>query len=219
MGRQGEGGADFVSSGAENMMSDFARALPGAFDLKDAEPLYLRPVVILVRPGNPRHITDFRDRLEPGMKVMAVAVAGQTALWEDVAGRIGDIDLVRSFRKLLLPEAPNSAEARLRWTQQPEIDAWPIWNIWQVSNPDLAQVVQMDEPFRIDRDAGVVIPAREKRCRRPAPSWRLSSRPRAGVFERWGWKTRYESSTAFIDFVQGRVRPAVTQKPNRRRHR
>src|SRR5437868_687603 len=38
--------ADVVFSGAENMMSDFAKALPGAFDLKDAEPLYLRPAAI-----------------------------------------------------------------------------------------------------------------------------------------------------------------------------
>ena len=35
--------ADVVFSGAENMMSDFAKALPGAFDLKNAEPLYRRP--------------------------------------------------------------------------------------------------------------------------------------------------------------------------------
>ena len=40
-------------------MSDFAKALPGAFDLKEAEPLYLRPVAILVRPGNPKGIRGF----------------------------------------------------------------------------------------------------------------------------------------------------------------
>lgn len=31
--------ADVVFSGAENMMSDFAKALPGAFELADAQPL------------------------------------------------------------------------------------------------------------------------------------------------------------------------------------
>ena len=30
------------------------------------------------------------------------------------------------------------------------------WNILQVANPELAQVVKMDEPFRIYRDTGVV---------------------------------------------------------------
>jgi len=82
--------ADVVFSGAENMMSDFAKALPGAFDLKSAEPMYLRPVAILVRPGNPKHIKGFRDVLAPGVKVLAVAGAGQNGLWEDVAGRTGD---------------------------------------------------------------------------------------------------------------------------------
>jgi len=37
------------------------------------------------------------------------------------------------------------------------IDAWLIWDIRQGANPELAQLVEMDEPFRIYRDAGVVI--------------------------------------------------------------
>ena len=181
--------ADVVFSGAENMMSDFAKALPGAFDLKEAEPLYLRPVAILVRPGNPKHIQGFRDLLTPGIKVMAVAGAGQTGLWEDVAGRTGEIALVRAFRKnLLLPEAPNSAEARQRWTQQPDIDAWLIWNIWQVSNPDLAQLVEMDEPFRIYRDVGIVV-TRRGAAEPQAKAFvdYLKSSAGQAIFEKWGW--------------------------------
>ena len=172
-------------------MGDFAKALPGAFDLKEAEPLYLRPSAILVRPGNPKRIRGFRDLLVPGIKVMAVAGAGQTGLWEDVAGRTGDIAVVRAFRKnLLLPEAANSAEARQRWTQEPDIDAWLIWNIWQVSNPDLAQLVEMDEPFRIYRDAGVVITHRGG----AAPQAKafvdyLKSPAGQAIFAKWGWKT------------------------------
>lgn len=52
--------ADVIFSGAENMFNDFAKALPGAFELRDAQPLYLRPVAILVRPGNPKKIRGFR---------------------------------------------------------------------------------------------------------------------------------------------------------------
>ncbi|WP_313464954.1 substrate-binding domain-containing protein, partial [Achromobacter sp.] len=82
--------ADVLFSGAENMMSGFASALPGVFDLRDARTLYLRPSAILVRPGNPKGISGFKDLLKPGIKVMAVSGAGQTGLWEDVAGRLGD---------------------------------------------------------------------------------------------------------------------------------
>ena len=91
--------ADVVFSGAENMMSDFSKALPGAFELADAQALYLRPVAILIRPGNPKRIRGFRDLLKPGVKILTVAGAGQTGLWEDVAGRTGKIEMVRAFRK------------------------------------------------------------------------------------------------------------------------
>ena len=186
-----KGDAHVVFSGAEHMMSDFAKALPGAFDLKDAQPLYLRPVAMLVRPGNPKGIKSFRDALAPGVKVMAVAGAGQTGLWEDVAGRTGDIRLVQALRKnLLLPEAANSAEARKRWVEQKDIDVWLIWNIWQVANPDLAQVVEMDEPFRIYRDTGVVL-TQQGKVEPQAQAFvdYLQSPAGQAIFAKWGWKT------------------------------
>ncbi len=182
--------ADVVYSGAEHMMSEFAKALPGAFDLRDVQPLYLRPVAILVRPGNPKRIRAFRDLLAPGVKVLAVAGSGQTGLWEDVAGRTGDIALVRALRRnLVLPEAANSGEAKQQWVQDKAIDAWLVWNIWQVASPDLADAVEMDEPHRIWRDTGVVITARG----RDKPQARafvefLASPAGRDIFARWGWK-------------------------------
>lgn len=105
--------ADVIFSGAENMFTDFAKALPGAFELKDAYPLYLRPAAILVRPGNPKNIRSFRDLLAPNVKLLTVAGAGQTGLWEDVAGRTGDIAMVRAFRKnMVFPEAASSGAAK-----------------------------------------------------------------------------------------------------------
>ena len=184
--------ADVVFSGAENMFTDFAKALPGAFDLVDAQPMYLRPVAILVRPGNPKGIRGFRDLLAPGVKVLTVAGAGQTGLWEDVAGRTGDIAMVRAFRKnMVFPEAANSGAAKQQWTQQKDIDAWLIWNIWQVANPELAQVVAMDEPFRIYRDAGVVLT--HKGSARPnAKAFVEYLKSPAGqkIFAKWGWDAR-----------------------------
>src|SRR3546814_1970160 len=74
-------------SGAENMMTDFVKAMNGAIDEKTIDPLYRRASNILVRPGNPHHIGGLRDLLRPGFKVMVVQGAGQTGLWEDMAGR------------------------------------------------------------------------------------------------------------------------------------
>ena len=182
--------ADVIFSGAENMFTDYAKALPGAFELKDAYPLVLRPVSILVRPGNPKGIRGFRDLLKPGTKVLTVAGAGQNGLWEDVAGRTGDIGMVRALRaNIVFPEAANSGAAKQQWTEQGDIDAWLIWNIWQVANPKLADVVEMDEPFRIYRDAGVVLTKKG----RELPQARafvdfLKSPAGQAIFVKWGWK-------------------------------
>jgi len=184
--------ADVVFSGAENMMSDFAKALPGAFELKDAVPLYLRPVAILVRPGNPKKVRGFRDLLAPGMKVLTVAGAGQVGLWEDVAGRTGDIGMVRAFRRnMVWPEPANSGAAKERWIAQKDIDAWLIWNIWQVANPQLAELVEMDEPFRIHRDTGVVL-THKGRSRPQARAFVefLQSPAGRNIFAKWGWDAR-----------------------------
>lgn len=183
--------ADVIYSGAENMMSGFASALPGVFELRDARTLYLRPSAILVRPGNPKRIGGFKDLLKPGIKVMAVSGAGQTGLWEDVAGRLGDIETVRAFRaNLVLPEAGNSAQARKQWTEDQTIDAWLIWNIWQVSNPDLAGVVEIEEPYRIYRDAGVVVTKKGKANPQARAFADFLAAPEGkAIFRKWGWKT------------------------------
>lgn len=183
--------ADVIYSGAENMMSGFATALPGLFDLNDATPLYLRPSAILVRPGNPKHIRGLRDLLKPGMRVLTVAGAGQTGLWEDMAGRTGDIRIVRALRaNIAFPEAGNSAEAKQRWQDDPTLDAWIIWNIWQVSNPTLAQVVSVEPAFRIWRDTGVVLTTRGKRNPHAAGfvAFLQSARGRV-IFADAGWRT------------------------------
>lgn len=184
--------ADVIYSGAENMMSDFAKALPGSFELGEAQPMYLRPVAILVRPGNPKRIQGFKDLLAPGVKVLTVAGAGQTGLWEDVAGRTGDIEQLKALRRnIVWPEAANSAAARTQWTQQKDIDAWIIWNIWQVANKDLADVVEMDEPYRIYRPASVVLTnsGKAKAEAREFVAY-LSSEEGRKIFGKWGWKTR-----------------------------
>lgn len=183
---------DVIYSGAENMMSDFAKALPGSFELAEAQPLYLRPVAILVRPGNPKRIQGFKDLLAPGVKVLTVAGAGQTGLWEDVAGRTGDIEQVKALRRnIVWPEAANSAAARTQWTQQKDIDAWIIWNIWQVANKDLADVVEMDEPYRIYRPASIVLTkaGKAKPEAREFVAFLMSEEGRR-IFGKWGWRTR-----------------------------
>ncbi|HET9426463.1 MAG TPA: substrate-binding domain-containing protein [Gemmatimonadaceae bacterium] len=191
--------ADVIFSGAEHMMTDFVRQLgdtsvggprPGRIDEATIRPLYLRPVAILVRPGNPKRIRRFEDLLRPGTKVLVVQGAGQTGLWEDVAGRTGDIRVVRAFRRNIGAFAANSGEAKERWTSDSTFDAWLIWNIWQVANPAVAEVVPVAERWRVYRDAGVALTmkGRERAKAREFVTF-LESPAGARIFARWGWMT------------------------------
>ena len=60
-----------------------------------------------------------------------------------MAGRTGEIAKVKALRSKIVGFAPNSAAARQTWMDRPEIDAWIIWTIWQVSNRNLADHVEV----------------------------------------------------------------------------
>ena len=187
--------ADIIFSGAEHMMTDFIAQLKdapaGQIDVATVDPLYIRPAAILVRPGNPKRIRRFEDLLRPGVKILAVQGAGQTGMWEDMAGRTGDIAVVRALRRNIGAVAPNSADAKRLWTEDRSYDSWLIWNIWQVANPTLADVVPVAPKWRIYRDSGtaLTVSGREKAGARDFVMF-LRSREGAKIFSRWGWITR-----------------------------
>lgn len=184
--------ADVLYSGSENMVHEYAKAIPHAFDPSTAEPLYLRPVVILVRPGNPKGIQGIHDLLKPGVKILVVAHGGQIGLWEDVAGRTGDIDMVRAFRYNMFFPAPASSSVALeQWKSQKDIDAWLVWNIWAVANPGVADVVPVEEPYRIYRDTGVLL-TRKGAANPKVEAFVdfLKSKDGRAIFVKWGWEAR-----------------------------
>lgn len=187
---QAKENADLIFSGSETMMTDFINAMGKQVDSADVVPLYLRPSAILVRPGNPMNIRGMKDLLMPGRKVLVVNGAGQNGLWEDMAGRSGDINSVRSLRSNIKVFAGNSAEARKAWTEDPTLEAWIIWNIWQISNPSLADVVEVEPEFRIYRDAGIVLTDTGKtKSEAKAFAQFLASPKGIAIFAKWGWMT------------------------------
>lgn len=180
--------ADVVYSGSETMMTDFVLAFDGRIDETEVRPLYLRPLAILVRPGNPKRIAGVKGILAPGVRVLVVNGAGQNGVWEDMAGRLGDIGTVRKLRSNIVGYARNSAEARQRWMNDPSIDVWLIWNIWGVSNPNVADVVAIEPEYAIFRDTGVVLTTQGKgkdAARRFVDF--LSSPEGASIYRKWGW--------------------------------
>lgn len=125
--------ADLIFSGSENMMSGFATTFADQIIPSSIKPLYLRASAILVRPGNPKSLNAIADLLKPGIKIMIVEGAGQAGLWEDIVGRMRDIEKLRAFRNNIVYHAPNTGVARQRWLDDASIDAWVVWTIWQIA--------------------------------------------------------------------------------------
>ncbi len=180
--------ADVIYSGSEANMTDFVKAMAGGIREDTIQPLYLRASNILVRPGNPRRIRGLRDLLRPGLRVLVVQGAGQTGMWEDMAGRTGNIRMVRELRANIVNFATTSADAKRAWTEDRTLDAWIIWGIWQRANPTLADAITVEEPFRIYRDTGVGLTMRGS-GNPDARAFKdfLASPEGARIFAKWGW--------------------------------
>ncbi len=180
--------ADVIFSGSEYMMTDFVNAMDGRIAQETIDALYMRPSALLVRPGNPRKIRDLPDLARPGVKVLVVQGAGQTGLWEDMAGKDGDIRLVRALRRNIVFHAPNSAAAKEYWVQHGDVDAWIIYDIWQVANPALADQVRVSRRYAVHRDSGIALTRSgvDRPIAREFVQF-LRSREGAAIFERWGW--------------------------------
>jgi accessory colonization factor AcfC len=182
--------ADLIFSGSEAMMTDVVNAMDGQLSHFKVTSLYLRPLSILVRPGNPKRIHGVKDILKPGVKVLVVNGIGQRGSWEDMAGRKGDLNTVIALRKNIVSYVKNSFEAKQSWMDNKDIDVWLTWNIWQVANPQLSDVVPIERDYVIYRDCNIAITQRAE----GKPSAKgfvefLQSADGARIFAKWGWIT------------------------------
>ena len=187
---QAKADADVIFCSAEYMMSDLIRAGELQIDPSSVTPLYMRPSAILVRPGNPKGIRDFPDLLRPGMRVMVVTGSGQTGLWEDMAGKRGDVQTIRQFRRNIVLFAPDSDTAQQSWKDTSDIDAWVTWNIWYLPLHDHADLVPVSEDYLVYRHCNVALTERGKA--KPAAARFidfLTSKEGASIFESWDWVT------------------------------
>lgn len=185
--------ADLIFSGAEYMMDDFVAQFRDVLEPSTRTTLFLRPSSLLVRLGNPRRITGLRDLLArppAEARILATGGAGQVALWEDVAGRTGDIILLRAMRERIVLVAPNTGAAQQEWRSKPDAyDVWLVWNHWQIAAPEHADLVEIEEPFRIWRSSGTVLTktgAAREDVRRFAAF--LAGPEGRAAFARFGWR-------------------------------
>ncbi|RNC66707.1 MAG: extracellular solute-binding protein [Desulfuromonadales bacterium] len=181
--------ADLIFSGSEYMMTDFVRKdLPGLIDTSTIQTLYLRPSAILVRPGNPKGIKTIKDLAKQGIKILVVEGAGQVGMWEDVAGRTGNVKLVDGIRRNIGFFAANSAEAKKSWNTDMSYDAWLIWTIWQKESPASADLINIEPEHTIYRSCGIALTNRsgQKALAKEFVDF-LQSTEGKTIFVKWGW--------------------------------
>ena len=132
------------------------------FAWDDVTPIYIRPAIIAVKKGNPKHIRGFEDLLKDGMKIVVTEGAGVantsgTGTWEDVAGREGRLDDIKRFRKNIVGFGKGSGPSYKMFVEK-GADAWITWPDWPITHPDAAEIVKLSDRRTIWRDVNVVPP-------------------------------------------------------------
>ncbi len=161
------------------------------FNEKDVQPLYLRKSILLVKKGNPKKIRGIDDLTKPGTGVIVNDGGGTsntsgTGVWEDIAGRKGNIETVAGIRKNIILYAPNSGTARKALETQPEADVWITWADWAASHPDIGDVVEISPDYVIWRDMNIVVRQDADAETRQFAAW-LQTDEAAPVFKKYGW--------------------------------
>lgn len=152
--------ADILWGTSEQSMTAFLDTYK-TFSSKQVEPIYIRPTIIAVKKGNPKNIKRFEDLLEDGVKIVVTeggegANTSGTGTWEDVAGRLGRLEDIRSFRRNIVAFGKGSG-ASLKAFKELDADAWITWPDWPVTYSDVLDEVAIAPERQIWRDVNVAL--------------------------------------------------------------
>lgn len=183
--------ADILFGASEQSALAITRDHQAHFNEKDIEPLYLRPSILLVKKGNPKNIRGIEDLMRPGIGIVVNDGGGTsntsgTGVWEDIAGRKGNLETVSQIRRNILLFAPNSGSARKALESQSGADVWITWADWAISNPGIGEVVEIAPDYRIWRDMNIVVRKDSDAETRQFAAW-LHSDEAAPAFTQYGW--------------------------------
>ena len=180
--------ADLFYSGSENMMTDFTSMFSEQIDQATIDPIYVRTAIIMVHPGDPKHIKDFDDLLRPDVTVMIVQGSGQTGLWEDIAGRTGDVAVIRALRRNIVAFEPDTTTAHGVWNGMNPPDAWIALASEHGAHPDESEAIKLQQNLLIIRDAGIALTKAGESKQLATMFYNFVRSPAgAAIFKRWGW--------------------------------
>lgn len=148
--------SDIIYSSSEHVMDIYNDTL-SLLDAGTITTIFMRPAAILVRPGNPKKIKGVKDLIHRDLKVIIVNGQGQVALWEDIVGRLKDIEAMQEFRKHIAFTARTTSEAIQYWKNHEEVEAFLTFNTWSKEEGVSADIVNIEKDLVIYRSMGVAV--------------------------------------------------------------
>jgi accessory colonization factor AcfC len=183
---QAQQNADVIYGGAEYMLTQFIQSHPGMVDASTRTELYKRAVVILVRPGNPKHISVFKDLSKPGIHILDVNGAGQLGLWEDIAGKE---NLIGGIQKNIAGSFANTALGIEAWKKDSSYDAWITYASWHNNLKTLTQAVTLPVNLRLYRGTPIALAQNSKHVAQGNEFIKfLKTEQGHLIFKQWGWE-------------------------------
>jgi accessory colonization factor AcfC len=178
--------ADVIFGGAEYMLTSFAMKHPGMVDSSTRTELYKRGAAILVRPGNPKHISSLKDLTKSGIAILDVNGSGQLGLWEDLAGKQ---DLIGGIQKNIRQSFENTALGIEAWKKDPQFDAWITYTSWYYRLKEITQAVKLPQVINAYRGTPVALTmgSQHKNKATQFIGFMQTGKGHA-IFKKWGWE-------------------------------
>lgn len=186
--------ADILYSASDNQMVAFLQTHNKNFKQENVTPLYLHKSIILVQKGNPKKIKGIRSLISSGARIVVndgagVSQTSGTGVWEDIVGRLNNIEDIAKFRKQIVAFVPNSGMGRAKFTDPTDpADVWITWEDWALSN-DLGDAVAIEKDLAISRPLTMAVKNNAKQSIHDFVAF-LSTPEAQKIFKKYGWNKK-----------------------------
>ena len=184
---------DILYSASDNQMVAFLERYKKKFTRANTKALYLHKAIILVQQGNPKNITGIRSLLKPSFNIVVndgagVSQTSGTGVWEDIVGKLRNIQEYNQFRKNIAFFAPNSGTARATFTDpKSKIDAWITWEDWSLAN-NIGVMIPIEDDLAVYRPLMITTATNASQATQQFVAF-LQSKKATTIFSQLGWYT------------------------------
>jgi len=174
---------DLAVAGAEYLLDD--GEVRGIVQRHQRRTIASRVSAIIVPAGNPRNIRCVEDMTKPGVRVGVSVIDCLKGLWEDISGRLGLLDKIRSN----ICYYANGCIAIVEAVATNEIDAAFGWTAFKHLEPERIEIIEMPKEQQVCRGTGVGMLSFTRDSETATKFMDFLASPEARRFyEEYGWR-------------------------------